>query len=116
MIKLNELTKSNPNIKVEELERFAKIIANVQKDIPQKGIGEPLDITSITRLTSDSNAKAIATEMQKVINKVMSTQDKKSEDAFKKNRKLLWKIAIATIIGSGFTAFLASILANYINQ
>ena len=116
MTELDELAKNTPNIKVEEIEEFAKIIAKIQKDIPQTGLREAPDLTSITRLTSDSNAKAIAIEMQKIINKVISAQDKKSEDAFKKNRKLLWKIAAVTIIGSGFTAFLAGILANYFNQ
>ena len=116
MTELDELAKSRPNMKVEDLAGFAKIIAEIQRDRPQTELGEPPDLTSITKLTSDSNAKAIAIEMQKVINNVMSAQDKKSEDAFKKNRKLLWKIAVVTIIGSGFTAFLATILANYINQ
>lgn len=98
-----------------DIASFSKAIAEISAQKNSPSLPE-LNIGEIEQNKRELEAKTIAKEMQKVIDHIIQTQDDKAESKTISEHKLLWKIAVVTIVGTGVTAFLGTMLANYINQ
>ena len=75
---------------------------------------DDLQSTNPLRLKQESQALANAHAVGDVIEKILVVQNKATAKYREEDRITLWKIARATIVGTGITSFIGGLLAGYL--